>query len=365
MRILTLLLCSSLLWQALPTNWASAAAEPQPSEAEILERYPNARVYRVTESQFRRIRPHLNANAVYETVVLAQADLDDDITPVEGATNSISVVSTNSTDVVNTNSISVVTTNDASSVTNGPAEPVDDGFIAIPPVVEQGADATHHAGCLIDDRTCTGMFDLIGDLDGLGSDAAIVIFIVVGVTVVAAVIFYSAALLYRAGAGVGDHDYWWDTEVHAATIAGGDGSGAMAGLRIGSGVDLQEARLGLILEGGYIDAEIETDDQPDQLDQLDIEGGFLMGGAGVRWPLGSATVNASFLGVELLAGKVWDSDVDLLSVARATLSLGLREHLRLGFSLGALYLGLDADDAIIEDADNFTTLLGIEAGVRF
>lgn len=346
MKALAILLCASLIWQTLPVDRAFAAVEESPSEAEILKRYPHARVYRVTESEFQRIRPLLAERVAHETIILAQADVASDGVLAES----------------HTNRTDAVTTNTSSSVTNRVAAPVDDGFIAIPPSIEQGAGSPRHVDPLIDDRTCTGAFDLIGDLGSLDSDAAIVIFIIIGVCVVAAVILYSGALLYQAATGVGDCSYWWDTNVHTATLAGGGDSGGIAALRIGSGVDLLEARLGLVLEGGYIDAEITLDEAPDQ---LDVEGGFVMGGAGVRWPLGSSASNASFFGMELLAGKIWDVDVDLMSVARATLSLGLREHLRLGFSLGALYLGLDAEDALVEHIDNFTTLVGVEAGVRF
>jgi len=346
MRTLTLLLCASLIWQTLPADSAFAGVEEQRSESEILEQYPRARVYRVTESEFQRIRPLLDKHAVHETIILAQADVPSDDALAESPTNRVDVVTTNTT----------------SSATSNTVTTVDDDTIAVPPTIEDEVSTHHHVDPLIDDRTCVGAFDLIGDLGSLDSDAAIVIFIIVGVSVVAAVIVYSAALLYQAGAGLGGYDYWWDTEIHGATLVGGGDRGGMAALRIGSGVDLREARLGLVLEGGYIDAEIALDEAPDQ---VDVEGGFAMGGAGVRWPFGSSTSNASFFGIELLAGTIWDADVDLMSVARTTLSLGLREHLRLGFSLGALYLGLDAEDALVEDIDNFTTLLGVEAGVRF
>jgi len=353
-RVVTFLLSAGLLWQSMPVGWASAASPPSGhARAGTLQtRYPNARVYRVTEAQFRQIKPLLGERPVCETFVLAQA----------GTTAEPDGVVTNDPGITITNRASAATNDTAvgisADVPGGGPPPLP----GPPPPVEAWPALSPDPSPAFDDRTCTGVFDLIGDLGNLDSDAAIVIFIVVGVTAVLAVVVYSGALLYRAASGVGGYTYWWDTELHTATLVGGGDSGTMAALRIGSGVDMREARLGVILEGGYLDGSLRLDGVAER---VDVEGGFALGGAGVRWPLGSAVQNASFFGIELLAGKVWDANVNLMSVARSTLSLGLGEHLRLGFSLGALYLGLDAEDGLVKHADNFTTMLGLEAGVRF
>jgi hypothetical protein len=348
-RTLAFLLSAGLLWHPMHACWASAA--PAQTEADrVLKRYPNARVFRLTQAEFNRIEPLLNKQAVCETLILAQASTTEQPTVINASTNTASI--TNSP-LVSTNAVVISTNTTTTAAPTAHAQP---------PSIDYVQEAPLRAESPFDDRTCTGAFDLIGDLGDLDSDAAIVIFIIVGVTVVAAVVVYSAALLYQAATGQGGYTYWWDSELYGATLVGGGDSGTMASLRIGSGAAMENARLGMLIEGGYLDAKIGLDDVEED---VDIEGGFLMGGAGVRWPLNSAANNVSFLGMELLAGKVWDEDVHLISVARATLSIGLGDHARLGFSLGALYLGLDETDTLVEDADNFTTTLGLEAGVRF
>jgi hypothetical protein len=348
-RTWVLLIAAGLLWQPVVVCWASSAPTPS-NTSELLERYPNARVFRVTEAEFEKLQPLINENAVCETIVLAQATPASETVDITATTNS--TISTNTPSV---STHVVVASNSTETVVAPPAH-------VQPPSIDYEQEDPLLPQTAFSDRTCTGAFDLIGDLGSLDGDSAIVIFIIVGVTVVAAVVVYSAALLYQAATGQGGYTYWWDSELYGATLVGGGDRGTMASLRIGSGAAMENARLGMLIEGGYLDAKIGLKDVEED---VDIEGGFLMGGAGVRWPLNSAAKNVSFLGIELLAGNVWDEDVDLISVARATLSLGLGDHARLGFSLGALYLGLDETEPLIEDADNFTTTLGLEAGVRF
>ncbi len=317
-RILTLLLSVGLLWQSLPTGAFAAADTSEVKLAELQARYPNARVCRVTEEQFRSIEPHLR-KGVGDTYLLAQ-----------------------------TNICPMVVLADYSERPNG-----GDGKKHKKPK-NLGSGSV---------RMNAGIFDFLGDLGGVDGDAAIVIFVVVGVLVVAAVVVYSGVFLYRALTGVGDYSYWWDAELHSSTLVGGGDSGFAAALRLSSGVDLDEARLGMVVEGGYLSATITLKDAPNS---VAVEGGYVMGGAGVRWPVGGMPENRSFFGVEMLAGNVWDTDVDLMSVARTTLSLGIGAHTRLGFSLGALYLGLDTDDSsLVEEGNNFTSMLGVEVGVRF
>jgi hypothetical protein len=55
----------------------------------------------------------------------------------------------------------------------------------------------------------------------------------------------------------------------------------------------------------------------------------------------------------------------VMSVARANLSLGIGSRGRLGFTVGSMFLGLDPAEGILKQRNNFTTLLGIETGIRF
>jgi hypothetical protein len=74
--------------------------------------------------------------------------------------------------------------------------------------------------------------------------------------------------------------------------------------------------------------------------------------------------NPSWLGMEILAGSASDPGVKLMSVARATLNFGIGSRGRLGFTAGAMSLGLEADEGILTNRNHFSTLLGIETGLR-
>jgi len=87
-----------------------------------------------------------------------------------------------------------------------------------------------------------------------------------------------------------------------------------------------------------------------------------MAGAGVRWPLSQERTNPSFLGVELLAGTGSDESVHMVSTARANLSFGVGSRMRLGVSVGALYVGLEPTEGPLKNIDRFTTLVGIQTG---
>jgi len=216
-----------------------------------------------------------------------------------------------------------------------------------------------------DVQSCNAFFELVFDLgrtDWSDNEAAVVIFVVIGVTVVLAVVVYAGAFLYEMATGLGDHSYWWDVETQAAWLVGGGDSGYVAGLRLGAGFEDSEARIGLVVEGGYLKAEIRPERD---LDRMRVEGGYAMAGASVRWEFGREPANPSFLGLDLLAGTASDDQVDLLSTARANLSFGVGPRARLGVSLGALYVDLDPTEGPAADLDRFTTLMGLQAGYRF
>jgi len=201
------------------------------------------------------------------------------------------------------------------------------------------------------------------DSDWTSSEAAVVIFVVIGVVVAAAVVVYAGVYLYEIATGQGDYRHWYQIESRAASLAGGSNRGQMAGARIAAGFEREadDVRTGLILEAGYMDLRIRPKDSDLR---VHAEGGYVMAGAGIQW-LFDDPRNPSSFGMELLAGVADDPDVDILSIARATLSFGIGSHGRMGLSVGALMLGLDADDSLLENHRQFVPLLGLETGFQF
>lgn len=90
----------------------------------------------------------------------------------------------------------------------------------------------------------------------------------------------------------------------------------------------------------------------------------LVAGAGIQWLFGHLR-NPSCLGFELLAGVADDRDVDIVSVARANLGVGIGSYGRFGLSLGSMLVGLDPEDGLLEHHKRFIPIIGLETGIRF
>lgn len=296
---------------------------------------PNSRIYRISPEEYEQIKPMLRDGEANGTMLVAQLSTNN----LEPAPD------TNSTNTI----------------------PAGTNVVIVPPPVTDQTPIPVGGSVEIrgSDRCCGGFDGLVGDLGGIdmpSNEGAIVIFVVIGAVVVLSVVVYAAAFIYEAALGSDEVDYWWDVEAHGALLFGKGSDGYMTGARFSSGFANHHARLGLVLEGGYLDTEIGQDSP---LGPMLISSAYGMAGAGVRWMLGGYENNPTFLGVELLGGTATAEDVDLMSAARGTVSLGITENARLGFTLGALYMGLDKDEGIVQDIDNFSTMIGMQAGYRF
>jgi hypothetical protein len=298
------------------------------------------RIYRISPEEFELVKPLLAQHQERGGLVIAQArgiPVGGSVTPPPSATNT-------STGNSPTSAVPAVT-----QAADSPERPVPEA----PPSEVPPPD------------TCAGLDGLMVDLSGIdipSDEGAIIILVVVGVVVVLSVVVYAAAFLYALAIGSGDVGYWWDLEAHGSLLFGNESDGYMSGIRFSSGLENMPVMVGLVLEGGQIQADMGAQSP---LGITEISGAYGLAGAGVRWALGGYESNPTYLGFDLLGGTAADENVNLMSVARANISLGFSPHLRFGFSLGALYMGLEADDGLIQDIDNFSTMTGVQIGYRF
>ena len=357
MKVLTVLLIVTLLWSTMPIpcGWATPQADIQPAGWAMDA--AGAHRYRISMEEFRQIEPMLqDKEAQGASVIVQMARIDS------GQTYSV----TESAQGVITNGVAGNVMMD--STTNHFSD-VPTNHIPVPSSEEGTPGYSSSQASSPPDRadsvSCNGFFDLTRDLgrsNWSDNDAAIVIFVVVGAVVVFAVLVYAGAFLYELATGKGTHSYWWDMEGKTSFLCSHANSGHMAGARLSSGFENAQAKVGLVFEAGSINAEIHPQEA---MGKVNVEGGYAMAGAGIRWPLSAEKINPSFIGVELLAGTSSDESVRMMSTACASLSFGLGLRMRLGASLGALYLGLDPTEGPLKKFDNFTTLVGIQAGYRF
>ena len=205
------------------------------------------------------------------------------------------------------------------------------------------------------------LFDLSNMDWGGGGDAAVILYVLIGVVVVGAFIIYTADYIYHVVAYPGSNTYWWSLDLYSAWIAGDDENGFLVGPRLSTGFVARDAHAGLSLEAGYFDIDIEVEDGTSE---VGVDGAYGMVGPHIRWLWSDADGNPSHAGVELLVGTTTDGDIDLLSVARFNLSVGVGRHARAGFSIGAIYMDVEADEGLIRDESDFSLIVGGQVGIR-
>jgi hypothetical protein len=356
MKILTCLLILALVGSALPLPAAAGGDEPKAaSRLEALKRiYPDARVYQVTPEEFGRIEPvlrELEARGDVAVIQLAQLPNTAGQFPQSAAAPAAAPALTNA---------AAGATNAVTNQVQGVSERAPGGRVPASRVsesrpVSQAPDG--HAA-----EVFVRIVGDVGHIDGSSREFAIVIFVIVAAVVVVAIVAYAGVVLYDLLSGAGQYAYWWDIEAQASMLAGAGSEGGLFGAKLSTGVQDRDTRVGLVLEGGQLDARVHLDRDSDR---VDVNGAFLMGGVGIRWGIGGAPVNPAYFGMELLAGGSSADNVDLMSTARMELSFGVGSRMRVGFSLGALYLGLNPTEGILKDYDQFSTLLGVQSGFRF
>jgi len=363
-RLVASLLVLSLLFQliVIPADGADRARTPQ--NATATDSHPATRVYRVSPEEFRLLEPllqQLQAQRRAQIIEIAQQPSDSATGATTGTVSSLSapLSATNTTETVTNDSSGASSASPIGPATNAPA--ADPAAKRSPPppspapaATDSVAQADHGDGFA--DFLCNLCSGDWGDGNG-----AVVIYVVIGVAVVAAVVVYATAFLVEALTGTGQHRHWWDLAADATFLTGDGNRGSLSGARVSAGLENRAAKIGLVLDGGRIDARVRT---RDSTQPLNISGGYVMAGTAVRWQLDDA-VNPSCFGIELLAGTASAQQVGLISEARATLTFGIGNRARLGLSLGALYLGLKATDGLLTDAHDFSILLGVHSGIRF
>jgi hypothetical protein len=186
-------------------------------------------------------------------------------------------------------------------------------------------------------------------------EAAVVLFIVIGVVVVVALVAYSAKYFYDAYAGFGECPKWWDLTLQSAGFNDGDANGYLTALRVSTGIQDQITRIGLTAELGrlYLSADGAED----------LDSNYWMLGPAIRWYL-LPSGDSAYVSLEVLAG-LGSRDLGNVSAARAGINFPVGASMRIGFSVGALYTALERARGYLSTDSNYHYLFGIEAGARF
>ena len=342
MRRLTILLIAAILW----SGTSGYCAEPAPKDPldieQLKQRYPNARFRQVTLEEFERMQDQLPAGAV---VIKAPSVAGQQAKQPAGQTNKVDVI------LVTTNAPAVAPA--ARPHQGHPPRPVPNPHRTPPPA---RVDATV-------DHSCTAAFDLFSGIGHADADEiAVVVFVVVGVVVVAALVVYGGVYLTNMALGIGDYEYWWNLETHASWLVGHRDSGTLVGARLSTGFVESGVQVGLAAEAGYLDVDSDLRDK--KRPPVEFKGVYGLIGPAVRWMFGPGE-DEGYAYAEVLAGTTEHRESKLLSVARCGVNWSIGSRMRLGLSVGSMYMDLDASEGVVQEGDNFALLLGGNAGIRF
>ena len=254
--------------------------------------------------------------------------------------------------------------------TNDPEDKASDCVSDKPPVSnKQPKTKTRSSGSVAID---TG-FRLPNISGGGGKgDGAAVLLIVIGVVVIAALFVYAGKWLVDSLSNDEDYyAYWWDLGMQFTrldTVAGEHG--IFSGVKLSGGfVPNMNTNFGLALEVGRMDLDLSYN-RNSKPERINLEGTYWLIGPSVRWLLGNRDAeenlfNSSYVYLTLMGGSSDRKEVDKIATGKIGINTAIGQSLRLGFHLGAFYLGLDEDKGFANDGDNYWYLYGMELGYQF
>lgn len=194
---------------------------------------------------------------------------------------------------------------------------------------------------------------------GGNSDAAMVMLIVIGVIVVAVLVVYAGKYLYDVATSDKKYDYWMDMGWSYTYFSSNKSynAGSMSGVKLATGFIDGNAKIGVGVEAGSFAFKF---DGLEESTWVEFGGSYAMAGPHVRFENGKR----AYFYLELLGGRSSHESVDTLAVGRFGIN-AIFGQVTAGVSMGALYMGLEDAEGIVQDVDNYETTTGVEIGYRF
>lgn len=207
--------------------------------------------------------------------------------------------------------------------------------------------------------------NILGELrSGMGSshgNGAEVLYVVIGVVVVAVLVIYAVKFAYDIVAQEHQYSRWWDLSFQSSAVLGNNtvDGGTLTALKFAGGIVDDNMRVGLSGELGYMDVDLSDAGA----NAVHTRATYGMLGPAVRWIIAS-TPNPSYVFLEVIGGTANDSRIGVLSIARAGFNLGISSHARFGFNLGSMYTDVNDSKGLL-DKKTYNSIYGVELGFRF
>lgn len=209
--------------------------------------------------------------------------------------------------------------------------------------------------------TSAGVRLRMPDLNFSGSGDSAAIFVIIGAVVVVALVVYAGEYLYEVIATDKQHSYWIDNSFIYSNFYNDytQNSGSMAGYKLSFGFDSKNTKVGVSAEVGSFDFSFFQEGSR----WLDANGAYFMAGPTVRFY--PPTDKSGYLFAEMLGGKSDNKNINTLGQTRVGVSKTFPNDLILGLSVGAIFVGLNDDEGILEYKDEFETTASFEMGYKF
>ena len=287
------------------------------NELELSERYPGAKIIRVSEEEYLTLEKKLQQRGYRSSEVV----------PLQLAQNDA--------DVANTQQDDLVTTDDCAKKGNESA----------------GEESFRLMVDFTDDVMRSG--------NGSSGDEAAVIFVVVGTVVVIVWALYVFKYLYDVSLDNTPCGLWNElTVVTSVASTGLDQHARFNGLRYSTGFRDGSIDVGL---GFELD---QTDILLSEVGVLELKGRYWLLGPILRWRL-SPGINPSYFQMNFTAGTTEHDEVGLLAKASLGLLFGIGDSMQLGLNWGAMNIDLNDNQGIISERSQYHYLYGINMGFRF
>lgn len=304
-----------------PVYAAELSSSAAFNEAELLEKYPNAKVIRVSPEEYQVLEKELQQRGYRRSELvplqLAQNNIEHDAVDIE--------------------------------------EQRDDLTLADDCVEEGDGDAGDESLRVMIDFT----EDMMNSSNGSSGEGAAVVFVIVGTVVVVVWALYVFKYLYDVSLGNAPCGRWHELTVVKSIASSGEGQHArFDGLRYSTGFRDGSLDVGIGFELG------QTDILLSEVGVLELKGRYWLLGPILRWRL-SQGINPSYFQMNFVAGSTEHDEVGLLAKASLGLLFGIGDSMQLGLNWGAMNINLDENQGIISERSQYHYLYGINVGFKF
>ncbi len=188
-------------------------------------------------------------------------------------------------------------------------------------------------------------------------EGLVVVLVIVGLIMVAALVFYAGVYLYKLTTGKFELPSWWEIRANLDFVSGDKLEGTMSGMRFKTGLSDKMGNLGLVIEGGYYDLDVENNEVKEQR-----TGGYWLAGPSIEL---ISRDNPISLGFEFLGGHSLHSKIGVMSTMKLAFNIKASESFVIGIHFGGLYTDLKNTSGLIDRLDEYAWSYGLDMGGRF